>query len=130
LRSDLPHHQEYVAGIRSTSANGKTWNVLPQPGNLTYAQAGFAVGLGSFSTEWTVEENTFSLKFSTPVGSSGLLGVPTFVDQGRSGVIFKVYSGDSGEEVDISGLLQQQDKYFATVRDLPGGSYTVEATYA
>ena len=119
-----------MAGIRPTSSNGNTWNVSPQPGNLTSAQAGFITHLGAFSAEWTVADNTFSLKFSTPAESSGLLGVPTFVDQGRSGVVFKVYSGDSGEEVDISGLTQQQDKYFTTVRDLPGGSYTVEATYA
>lgn len=121
--------QEYVAGIKITSYNGKTWQVLPQPGNLISVAAGFQTHLGSFDSEWTVGDNSFTLTFNTPEGTEGVLGVPTFVDQGRIGIQFKV-SDANGDEIDISGLAQESDKYFSVVRGIKGGSYRVDATYS
>lgn len=120
-----------MAGIKVTSYNGNTWSVMPQPGNLTSAQAGFVTNLGSFSSAWNVtSSDKFSLEFSTPKSTEGLLGVPTFLDQGWSNVEFKIFDVATEKEVDISGLSMESDKHFTVVRTLKGGSYKVEASYS
>jgi len=103
---------------------------MPQPGNLTAASAGFITHLGPYSSEWNLTDTTFSLRFNTPSDTLGILGIPTMVDQGRSGVQFTVYNASSGEKVDMANLPQEEDRYFTVVRALNGGSYNVEATYS
>ncbi|KAH9921973.1 Six-hairpin glycosidase-like protein [Epithele typhae] len=51
----------YVAGIQILSDAGATWAIVPQAGDLTFADAGFQTARGLFSSKWSVENNTFTL---------------------------------------------------------------------
>lgn len=69
----------YVAGIRLVGAAGKSWIIAPQVGNLTVVEAGFVTPLGEFSNAVTasgVNESIVSMRFSTPLGTTGTVSLP------------------------------------------------------
>ncbi|KAL2701605.1 hypothetical protein AAEP93_005903 [Penicillium crustosum] len=76
----------YAAGLRLKSAAGATWSIAPQPGDLTFVDAGFVTKLGSFAVAFELRNGTYQhLRFSTPVGTIGDLVLP-----GSNGTLISV----------------------------------------
>jgi hypothetical protein len=68
----------FVGGLHLTSAEGKTWKIAPQVGDLTSVDAGFATALGLFRSSLNAGSNgqLTSFSFSTPLGTSGEVSFP------------------------------------------------------
>ncbi|KAG9696044.1 bacterial alpha-L-rhamnosidase domain-containing protein, partial [Aureobasidium melanogenum] len=68
---------QYIAGIQLVTAGGRTWKMAPKLGNLSTAHAGFSTPVGSFEAFTNVTSNgSISMDFSTPVGTTGGVGIP------------------------------------------------------
>lgn len=66
----------YAAGIQTVSANGSTWLMAPQPGNLTDIQAGYATPIGNFSAHYSSAQDGWTYEFSAPAGTTGTVRAP------------------------------------------------------
>ncbi|TVY82323.1 hypothetical protein LSUE1_G005223 [Lachnellula suecica] len=68
----------YVAGLHLTSAQGKTWKIAPQIGDLTSVDAGFSSALGAFQSSISAgaEGELTAFSFSVPNGTSGDVSLP------------------------------------------------------
>ncbi|OTA80927.1 glycoside hydrolase family 78 protein [Hypoxylon sp. CO27-5] len=68
---------EYVIGLSITSLAGSTWQIAPQFGDLSHAEGGFTTSLGKYFTSWNINsDGGYSLEFSVPLGTSGVLVLP------------------------------------------------------
>lgn len=68
----------YTAGLRISSAGGRTWTVAPRLGGLTSVEAGFAAPAGVFSVSVQADassEVVSGLTFSTPAGTVGTVSL-------------------------------------------------------
>lgn len=73
----------YVAGIRITDRAGSKWEVAPQFGDLSFAEAGFTTILGKFQVSWTLLGPWgYDLTISVPKGTSGEVVLP-LLTQGK-----------------------------------------------
>lgn len=100
----------YTAGLRITSAGGRTWTVAPQLGGLGSVQAGYAAPLGEFAIDVQANassEVVCSLAFSTPSGTSGMVSLP--------GVSGHLVNGDGTTVALVDG----------EAMDVPGGEWTL-----
>ncbi|KAJ5769023.1 hypothetical protein N7520_003582 [Penicillium odoratum] len=98
----------YAAGLRLKSAAGATWLIAPQPGNLTFVDAGFATKLGAFTIAFETRNGTYNhLRFSTPVGTTG-----DFILPGVKGTLIST----NGTRVALNG---------GVVSGLKGGNWTI-----
>ncbi|KAF3761697.1 family 78 glycoside hydrolase [Cryphonectria parasitica EP155] len=88
----------YVAGLHILSAEGTTWLVSPQPGDLTDIEAGFSTGLGVFNI--SIVANGAGLvnqtTFCTPEGTSGVF-------QLEDGVGLLYYQDGSSQDFNETG---------------------------
>ena len=68
----------FVGGLHLTSAEGKTWKIAPQVGDLNSVDAGLSSSLGLFRSSLNSESNgqLTSFSFSTPDGTSGDVSLP------------------------------------------------------
>lgn len=92
----------YTAGLRITSAGGKTWTVGPTLGGLTTVEAGYKAPLGDFALR--AEGNTTSgliqvLSFSTPAGTIGDVSLPGVEGSLRNGKgeVISLVDGQAGQ---------------------------------
>lgn len=63
-------------GLRLTQPAGSSWELGPQFGDLTHAEAGFVSPLGKFAASWTLFNGGYSLGWSAPPGTKGVLILP------------------------------------------------------
>jgi len=100
----------YVAGIHLTSSIGRTWRIAPNLGDLTEVEAGYETPLGKFTSSVKAGKDgqVVKLKFSTPAGTKGEVGLP--------GVQGKLVS-KSGQSVVLVG---------GTASGLAGGEWSLE----
>ena len=69
---------EYILGLSITGLAGSTWQIAPQFGDLSHAEGGFTTRLGKYFTSWTVNnDGSYTLEYSVPEGTSGVLLLPT-----------------------------------------------------
>ncbi|OGE47950.1 hypothetical protein PENARI_c034G06163 [Penicillium arizonense] len=62
----------YTAGIQLTGAGGSSWIIAPQPGNLTFVDAGFETVQGKFSTFYHGSgKGVGKFAFVTPPNTTG-----------------------------------------------------------
>ncbi|CAN8098561.1 unnamed protein product [Discula destructiva] len=102
----------YTAGLRITSAGGRTWLVAPRLGGLVSVAAGYAAPAGGFAIEVAAEEGedkVTSLSFSTPLGTTGTVSLPGVEGSLRSG---------SGQHVALVN---------GEASSVPGGNWTLVA---
>ncbi|KAJ5731772.1 uncharacterized protein N7483_006280 [Penicillium malachiteum] len=66
----------YIVGLSITSQLGSKWDLSPQFGDLTFAEAGFVTDLGKFSASWTKLKNEYVVEFSVPKGTTGDITLP------------------------------------------------------
>jgi alpha-L-rhamnosidase len=71
---------QYVLGITPDSPGYQTWSVVPQPGQLTWAQGRAPTPHGALSVAWSHETrgHRFTLDVTPPAGTSGTIAVPLF----------------------------------------------------
>ncbi|CAG7930480.1 unnamed protein product [Penicillium olsonii] len=67
----------YAAGIQLIGASGSTWSFAPQPGNLTFIDAGFTTSLGKFAAKFRTSGGKFvQLSFAAPSNTTGSVSLP------------------------------------------------------
>ena len=67
-----------IAGIEPTDAGYKTFEVKPVPGGgLTSAKASVTSPYGRITSEWSIENGTFTLRVSVPVSTSCVVTLPS-----------------------------------------------------
>jgi len=70
--------QCYIAGIQPTGAAFSTFNIMPEIGGLTYAQATIPTVKGDISARWEIVSNgKLSLIVTIPANSCALVHIPT-----------------------------------------------------
>jgi hypothetical protein len=53
-----------------------TWKIAPQFGDLQSAEAGFTTLLGKYRASWKRNSKGYTLQFSAPKGTTGMLVLP------------------------------------------------------
>ncbi|RDL31078.1 Bacterial alpha-L-rhamnosidase protein [Venustampulla echinocandica] len=110
----------YVVGLTLTAPGGSSFQIAPQFGDLTHAEAGFMSPLGKFEANWSLIEGGYTVDWSAPGGTSGVLILPAA--NGKQPTI----------EVDGKGTMQSQefDSATQTVTVKVGdGKHRVHVTY-
>jgi len=70
--------QYYIAGIQPTGAAFSTFNIKPEIGGLTYAQATVSTVKGDISSRWELDsQGKLKLSCTIPANSSALIHFPT-----------------------------------------------------
>ena len=85
----VPLMSNYILGVRPTGPGFKTWQVCPvtDAGDITWARGEVDTPQGPIHVSWSKSENgTFEMQVEVPVGTSGVVCVPTVGF--RSGRIF------------------------------------------
>ena len=68
-----------VLGIAPESAGGRTYRVIPHPGNLTWADGRLTMPAGTVAVSWRHARNGFALSVTDRgAGTSGVVAVPRF----------------------------------------------------
>ncbi|KAI0887940.1 glycoside hydrolase family 78 protein [Annulohypoxylon maeteangense] len=99
---------EYIVGLSVTNPAGSSWQIAPQFGDLTHAEGGFTTSLGKYSTSWTVDDNGYTLNYTVPQGTTGVLLLPV----SKNGAQYKltmdgeVITADSEKIVNAAGNRQ------------------------
>ncbi|KAK9792147.1 putative Alpha-L-rhamnosidase six-hairpin glycosidase domain-containing protein [Seiridium cardinale] len=72
----------FVLGLEVTGLAGSEWAMMPQFGDLTFAEGGFSTILGKFQASWAVADdgNGYNVTVSTPAGTSGTVLLPLLAD--------------------------------------------------
>ncbi|KAF2023308.1 Six-hairpin glycosidase [Setomelanomma holmii] len=108
---------EYVVGLSITEPAGRKWSLKPQFGDLKKAEAGFTTGLGKFQAKWARAVDAYTLSFSTPEGTTGVVGLPSLGDE--VGVIV------NGKKIGKDVYVVDSGRYVLTVQ---GGKYDITVT--
>jgi Bacterial alpha-L-rhamnosidase C-terminal domain len=66
----------YIVGLQPTSPGGATWSLQPQYGDLTFAEGGFTLPTGKFSSGWKIQGNRTDIVVDTPTNTSGTVALP------------------------------------------------------
>jgi len=91
--------------------------------------AGLKTTLGNFSVTWNVTSTdtavqAFSMTFSTPPNSNGVIAIPTF----NQTVSLQIHKSD-GTTVPIDQGNSFNETDYVGVRGVAGGDYSVSAQY-
>ena len=109
----------YVVGLTFTAPAGSSWQISPQFGGLTHAEAGFTSPLGTFQAAWTTTQGGYTVSWSVPAGTLGVLMLPAATQPSV------VLDGDSKTEL--------KGSYNATLGLFTfsgaGGSHSATVTY-
>ncbi|GAA2459152.1 alpha-L-rhamnosidase C-terminal domain-containing protein [Actinomadura vinacea] len=68
----------YVLGLNPTGTGGRTFDFVPHPADLSFAQGRITTTLGAVDASWKVAKGTYSARLAAPRGTEGRAGVPTF----------------------------------------------------
>jgi hypothetical protein len=66
----------YVVGLTVTAPGGSSWQLAPQFGDLSHAEAGFTTPLGRFSASWNLTQSGYTLGWGAPSGTNGTIVLP------------------------------------------------------
>ena len=67
---------QYLCGIAPVEPGYKTFHILPQPGDVSYAAAEVASVAGNIKTSFTSNSTEFTLNTSVPKGTNAIVGLP------------------------------------------------------
>ncbi|KAK0226112.1 glycoside hydrolase family 78 protein [Armillaria fumosa] len=71
----------FVLGLTLTGPQGSSWSVAPVLSGLQSAEGGFETSLGWFGVQWNVSStNTFTLVIEAPLGTVGIVRLPSSTD--------------------------------------------------
>jgi hypothetical protein len=108
---------EFVVGLSVTEPAGRTWSLKPQFGDLKNAEAGFTTWIGKFQAKWAKTASGYTLSFSMPTSTSGVVGFPSL---GGADVIIV-----NGKALPTEQYALENGRYIVTLK---GGKYDVTAT--
>jgi hypothetical protein len=108
---------EFVVGLSVTEPAGRTWSLRPQFGDLKNAEAGFTTWIGKFQAKWAKTASGYTLSFSMPTSTSGVVGLPSL---GGADVIVV-----NGKALPAEQYALENGRYIVTLK---GGKYDVTAT--
>lgn len=107
----------YIVGLTVTAPGGSQWNLSPQFGDLTHAEAGFTTPMGKFAASWSTTDGGYTLSWGAPSGTEGALVLP---------------AGTSAPTVQVDGqsMALQQGQYNSTTQTvtISGASGSHSAT--
>ncbi len=66
----------FIVGLTVTGPGGSEWQLAPQFGDLTYAEAGFTTPLGQFSAVWRLDDGGYVIGWDVPGETTGILVLP------------------------------------------------------
>ncbi|KAI1848837.1 hypothetical protein JX266_005265 [Neoarthrinium moseri] len=80
----------FVLGLTVTGLAGSEWTLMPQFGNLTFAEGGFSTSLGKFQAAWNTAQGNdgYNVTVSTPEGTSGTVLLPLLNNTTEARVMF------------------------------------------
>ncbi|KAI0386555.1 glycoside hydrolase family 78 protein [Hypomontagnella monticulosa] len=114
---------EYVVGLSITGLAGSTWRIAPQFGDLTHAEGGFMTSLGKYQVRWTKnDDDTFTLVYGVPVGTSGVLVLPV----SNSGKKYKVTVDGRDVTVTHGMSIQAEGSRQLYITEGTGGQHRIE----
>ncbi|KAH7327144.1 glycoside hydrolase family 78 protein [Rhexocercosporidium sp. MPI-PUGE-AT-0058] len=112
----------FVVGLTVTAPGGREWNLAPQFGDLTEAEAGFVTPLGRFSAKWELTQGGYTVAWGAPGGTKGAVVLP-----GREGSAVRSLKVDGKERVIQAQEVSTGD---GTVRIIvEGGEHSLEVLY-
>jgi hypothetical protein len=114
-----------VLGVAPTGAGFSSYDVVPHPGDLTWAQGRVPTPGGAITASWRATNGGFDLQVGSPSGTTGRLAVPT------EGVANRVTL--DGQEVwdghqAVGGANATSDGSYVYVAGVGAGQHEVEAT--
>jgi hypothetical protein len=69
----------YVLGLQPTAPGGRSFDFVPHPADLRFAQGRITTPRGRVDASWKVTGNgSYSARLTAPPGAVGRAGVPTF----------------------------------------------------
>jgi hypothetical protein len=100
----------YIVGLTVTAPGGSQWNLSPQFGDLSSAEAGFTTPMGQFQASWSLVSGGYEVAWSVPAGTQGVLVLPaagakqpTVVVDGKAMALQTGAYNSSSETVTILG---------------------------
>jgi alpha-L-rhamnosidase len=68
----------YLLGVQPVSPGYQTWQVVPQPGSLSWAEGQVPTPSGAITVDWAQSTGTgqFNMQVTSPAGTSGQVWVP------------------------------------------------------
>ncbi|WP_433462334.1 MGH1-like glycoside hydrolase domain-containing protein [Spirillospora sp. CA-128828] len=67
-----------VLGLNPTGTGGRSFDFVPHPADLTFAQGRITTPVGAVNASWKVSDGTYTAHLKAPGGTVGRAGVPTF----------------------------------------------------
>jgi hypothetical protein len=114
-----------VLGVTPTGPGFTRYDVVPHPGDLTWAQGTVPTPHGDIQAMWRTTPDGYNLRTSAPAGTTGRLAVPT------DGVPVAVTLDDrtvwDGQHA-VGGADATSDGSYVYVNDVPAGRHVVQAT--
>lgn len=109
----------YVLGLEVTGLAGSEWTLMPQFGDLSFAEGGFSTSLGTFRAAWVVADDGcgYNLTVSTPSGTAGVVLLPLLDGAAEASVTF-----DGESSTWSASTLGKRTGYGHTVA---GGNHTI-----
>ncbi|WP_272140116.1 alpha-L-rhamnosidase-related protein [Stigmatella ashevillensis] len=98
-----------VLGLMPLAPDGR-YHFIPHPGDLTHVEGSITLPQGLVSGSWDASASTgsFSAKLTSPAGTSGTVGIPTY--------------GSSSVSVSVNGAIAWSGGAFRSVPGITGGS--------
>jgi hypothetical protein len=110
-----------VLGVTPTSAGYASYSVIPHPADLAWTQGSVPTPHGGLQVSWNSYPSSFGLKITSPAGTNGEAGIPTFGRQVRVTVDGHL-AWDAGKSV---GYQAHSDGTFVYVEGLKPGRHVV-----
>lgn len=92
----------YVVGLQPTSPGGANWTLQPQYGDLTFAEGGFTLPTGKFSSSWKLHGNSANIMINAPANTSGTVTLPLMNGKPPQRVMLDSHEVRGDEEVNQS----------------------------
>ncbi|KAE8443300.1 hypothetical protein EG329_002016 [Mollisiaceae sp. DMI_Dod_QoI] len=111
----------YIAGLTVTAPGGSQWNLSPQFGDLTNAEAGFTTPMGQFSASWSTVQGGYTLSWKAPSGTQGVVLLPAGTSKAPTVVV-------DGQEMALQASQYNSTSATVTITGA-SGSHSVQVTY-
>jgi hypothetical protein len=118
---------QYVCGIAPTSPGFKTFDILPQPGPLSFGDAVVPSVVGKIKCRFEKKDDNFSMKVEIPANSEAVAGVP-FDKKYKEITINGQMAWKNGKYVAGTSFKQGKDTKKHLSFSLPEGVYEIVAT--
>lgn len=110
---------EYIVGLSVTGPGGRTWSLMPQFGDLKFAEAGFMTEIGKFAAKWEKSSTGYTVTLETPNGTKGNASLPV-LEKGKKPML-KI----NGEKLKTEDVRLEEGRM---AMSMDGGKYQIEVS--